>query len=230
MDAVDRRILSELDMDARVSYSGLGRRIRVSKETVKYRITQLEKRGIIRGYYTTIDFSKLGYIIYRLYLRLQSTTPEIEKELIRYLAASRYVSVLYETNGPFHIAMGVWARDMWEYEGFWNDLKERFGTHIKESRLSLMCEYLEFSRPYLLSSRHGTKTAQGKEIFVTVSKSPPEKLDQTDLRMLAYLSNNARASLVQLSAHLDLSIVAARHRLRSCWPGGSLQGSGRYWT
>ena len=43
LDLTDRKILSELDKDARISYSELGKKIRVAKETVKYRITQLQQ-------------------------------------------------------------------------------------------------------------------------------------------------------------------------------------------
>ena len=45
LDSIDRKILTELDKNARISYSELGKRIRVAKETVKYRIAQLEKQG-----------------------------------------------------------------------------------------------------------------------------------------------------------------------------------------
>ena len=38
LDLIDRKILAELDKNARISYSELGKKIRVAKETVKYRI------------------------------------------------------------------------------------------------------------------------------------------------------------------------------------------------
>ena len=45
---------------------------------------QLEKKGIIRGYQTLIDVSKLGYDNYRLFLKFHKDTPDEEKEIIEY--------------------------------------------------------------------------------------------------------------------------------------------------
>src|SRR3989338_6125652 len=93
LDLLDKKILAELDKNARVSYSELGKRIRIAKETVKYRMQLLEKKGIVQGYYAVIDFSKLGYTIYRLYLKLSGTTPEKEREITEYLTNSKQVAV-----------------------------------------------------------------------------------------------------------------------------------------
>jgi len=209
LDLIDRKILAELDRNARTGYSELGKKIRIAKETVKYRIRQLEKRGIIRGYYTVLNLPKLGFTIYRLYLRLHNTSPKIEKELTNYLNDSEKVAVFYRTTGPFHIALGVWARDIWEYEEFWLGLKARFGEYISDRHLSLMSEYLEFSRAYLHPSKDG-----GKLVFTTVGHDEPEKLDGLDLKLLAFLSNRARAPLVGMARALGTSLVTVRHHLK----------------
>lgn len=210
LDLTDRKILTELDKNARVSYSELGKRIRVAKETVKYRITQLEKRGIVSGYYTVVNFSRLGFTLYRLYLRLQNTRPKIEKEITGYLIQSKNVAVFYRITGPYHLALGIWARSSWEYEQFWSGFKLRFGEYFAQSHLSIMTEYLEFSRPYLLPSRETEKT-----IFPTISKAEPEKPDTLDFQLLAFLSNNARAPLVEMAKRLHTSLVTIRYRLKN---------------
>ncbi len=210
LDQTDRKILSELDKDARISYSELGKRIRVAKETVKYRIAQLEKDGVINGYYTVINFAKLGFTVYRLYIRLQNTNPKIEEEMTDYLRDAKNVSVFYRITGQFHLALGIWARDPWEYEAFWFSFKERFGEYVSSTHLSTMTEYLEFTRSYLLPSK-----ANGKETFATIAKTAIEKLDKVDFALLAFISNNARASLTDIAKKLGVSIVTARYRLRS---------------
>ncbi|MEW5996383.1 MAG: Lrp/AsnC family transcriptional regulator [Candidatus Micrarchaeota archaeon] len=208
LDVTDRKILAELDQDARISYSELGKRIRVAKETVKYRMERLMKEGAIQGFYTAVDFSKLGFVVYRLYLRLRNTFPEIEQEIVKYLAESKNVSVLYRTNGPYHLAMGVWARDIWEYEKFWQDFKHRFGRYVSASHLALMSDYREFSRLYLSGGKAEKKS------FPVVTKSGKEKLDQLDFRLLTFLSGNARASIVEIAKKTGASIVTVRSRLK----------------
>ena len=208
IDLIDRKILTQFDKNARMSYSGLGKRIRVAKETVKYRIAQLEKKGILVGYYSVINFSKLGFVLYRLYLRLQNTSPKIEQSISNYLLQSKNVAVFYRTSGPFHIALGVWARSPWEYEEFWLSFKQHFGDYISDYHLSLMTEYSEFSRIYILPSEE-------KAVFNTITKTEREKLDSIDLRLISFLSNNARASLVEIAKKLGVSIVTARYHLKN---------------
>lgn len=218
-DAVDRKILAELDKNARVSYSELGKRIRVAKETVKYRIAQLQARGVIKGFYTVINFSRLGFSIYRIYLRLQDTTPEAEEEIIGYLLKSDSVAVAYRVNGPYHLALGIWARDQWEFGHFWTDFRGKFGSHFNSVHISVMTEYSEFSRPYLFPSR-----STEKAVFTTITRARPEKVDALDFQLLAFISNNARASLVDIAGELDVSVVTARYRLKNLVEKGAIVG------
>lgn len=210
LDLTDRKILSELDKNARISYSDLGKKIRVAKETVKYRIKNLEERNIISGYHTVVNLSKAGYTVYRLYLRLQSTSPQIEKQLANYLIKSRNVVVFYRINGPFNIVLGILARNNWEFERFWNDLKKHYGRYFSKYHFSMMTEYFEFSRPYLLGSKDSEKLS-----FPTMKQSEPENLDELDFKLLYYLSDNARASLVSIAKYLNVSVVTARYRLKN---------------
>ncbi|MBI2143762.1 AsnC family transcriptional regulator, partial [Candidatus Woesearchaeota archaeon] len=65
MDAKDRKILSELDMDARQPLSAIAKKVGLSREVVNYRIRQLERRNIVKGYYTVLDTAKLGLMYCR---------------------------------------------------------------------------------------------------------------------------------------------------------------------
>lgn len=209
LDATDWKILSELDRDARAGFSAIGKRTRISKETVKYRVGRLVSSGVINGFYSVVDFSKLGFTIYRLYLRLQNTSPKIESDIERHLTASKNVAVFYRVNGPFDIVLGVWARNVWEFGRFWSSFQEKFGQHVSSHHLSILGDYREFSRDYL-SSGKGVQKAS----FATVSESQPEKLDGTDLKILTALSSDARLPLVELAAKAGVSILTARSRVK----------------
>lgn len=55
LDAVDWRILSELQDDARVSFRELGRRVALSAPAVAERVRRLEDAGVITGYHAAVD-------------------------------------------------------------------------------------------------------------------------------------------------------------------------------
>ena len=60
IDEIDRKILKELQLDARVSYAELGRRVGLTTPAVIERVRKLEDAGVITGYRAEIDTSKVG--------------------------------------------------------------------------------------------------------------------------------------------------------------------------
>ena len=61
LDRIDRRILSELSADGRMSLAELGRRVSLSPPAVAERVGRLERSGVITGYHAAIDPRALGY-------------------------------------------------------------------------------------------------------------------------------------------------------------------------
>lgn len=86
-DAYDRRLLAELQTDARLSMAELGRRVHLSQPAVTERVRKLEAAGVISGYRAQINLAALGYGIravvrvgrtdYAAMLRLLQDTPEV---------------------------------------------------------------------------------------------------------------------------------------------------------
>lgn len=60
MDKLDLDIIRELQENARISTSELGRKIGLSTSATSGRIAKLEREGIIKGYSAVIDAEKLG--------------------------------------------------------------------------------------------------------------------------------------------------------------------------
>ena len=60
MDETDWHILSVLQIDARLSYAELGRRVGLSSPAVQERVRKLEDYGIIAGYHVEVDLTKVG--------------------------------------------------------------------------------------------------------------------------------------------------------------------------
>src|SRR5688572_11120058 len=60
IDEIDRKILKELQLDARTSYAELGRRVGLTTPAVIERVRKLEDAKIITGYRAEIDPAKVG--------------------------------------------------------------------------------------------------------------------------------------------------------------------------
>jgi Lrp/AsnC family leucine-responsive transcriptional regulator len=63
LDETDRRLLAELQEDARLSFAELGRRVGLSSPAVAERVARLEQDRVITGYRAHIDPRALGYTL-----------------------------------------------------------------------------------------------------------------------------------------------------------------------
>jgi DNA-binding Lrp family transcriptional regulator len=63
LDAVDRRILAELQRDGRMTNVELARRADITAPPCLRRVRRLEEAGVIRGYYADTDPAQLGWEI-----------------------------------------------------------------------------------------------------------------------------------------------------------------------
>src|SRR5438034_8862319 len=61
VDDTDRRLLQQLQEDARLSLAELGRRVGLSPPAVADRLRRLEDDGVIAGYRAEIDPRAVGY-------------------------------------------------------------------------------------------------------------------------------------------------------------------------
>ena len=60
IDDIAKKLLDELQKDARVSYAELGRRVGLSPSATAERLRHLEEAGVIRGYRADIDPAYFG--------------------------------------------------------------------------------------------------------------------------------------------------------------------------
>jgi Lrp/AsnC family leucine-responsive transcriptional regulator len=60
MEKLDRRILSLLARDGRMSYTDIGKETGLSTSAAQQRVRRLEQRGVIKGYTAVLDADELG--------------------------------------------------------------------------------------------------------------------------------------------------------------------------
>jgi len=61
IDAIDRRIIAELQQDGRMTNVELARRAGISAPPCLRRVRRLEEQGILRGYHADTDPQRLGW-------------------------------------------------------------------------------------------------------------------------------------------------------------------------
>jgi Lrp/AsnC family leucine-responsive transcriptional regulator len=86
IDRVDWQLLIELQQNARLSYTELGRRVGLTAPAVAERIRRMEEAGIVEGYRVELNMGKLGRPL-RALIRLaagSAKSPDLLREIIRF--------------------------------------------------------------------------------------------------------------------------------------------------
>jgi len=209
MDNIDKKILFELDKNARKSIKKIAHELKMKRSTLAYRIKQLEKNKIIQSYYAVIDYSKLGYnILVRIYIKFQNTSLEIEKEFIDYVLSQNETFTVYKTEGDWDLTIGFLGKKLSEFDRFYKKIKEKYKIYIHSQNISLFRQYIQYYRNYLVD-----KKVRDYSSLIT-GEGELVKVDEIDLKLLNLISENARISLLDLSKQLKMTSMTTRYRLK----------------
>ncbi len=206
LDSRDRQILFELDRDSRQPYAALGRKLRLSKENIKYRIKRLIDSGLIEGFYSFSDLPKMGFVLNKGYVRLRNAGKREEEAYHAFLREHAKVTWSTRCVGRYDSVFNVLVADAGELNAFLDELREKFGSKIALLDTVTITQISRCGRGYLVNKRTDAAPSEPK-----LSKSD---LTSEDLKIMALLSTNARASLDELAKAADVSIVTVRKRLR----------------
>lgn len=97
LDALDNKILTELEKNARATYSEIGNEVGLSRVAVKNRIENLEKNGIIQGYKTVINPAKAPQSIQ--FIIDVEAIPELYKDVVHALGTDQFLRKVYTVTG-----------------------------------------------------------------------------------------------------------------------------------
>jgi Lrp/AsnC family leucine-responsive transcriptional regulator len=86
IDETNRRIIEELQAEARLSMAELGRRVSLSPPAVAERVQRLERAGVITGYHASVNPKAIGYplaavVRVRPLSRQLHKIPEVAREI-----------------------------------------------------------------------------------------------------------------------------------------------------
>ncbi|WP_418958193.1 Lrp/AsnC family transcriptional regulator [Streptomyces tritici] len=120
LDDVDWAIIEQLQQEARISLSELGRRVNLSPSATTERVRSLETQGVITGYRAEIDLAKVGYPVLAV-VRLKYPGNRHEP-LRRLLAERREILECLRTTGDDCYTLKVAATSMEHLETLMDEL------------------------------------------------------------------------------------------------------------
>lgn len=218
LDFYDRKILFELDKNARTSTSKIAKKIRKSKQFVDYRIKRLEQEKVILGYTAVIDYSKLGYTSIRVYFKFHSITPQQQKALEEDLIKDKEVWWLVSVEGLWDVAYAMAVKNVLEFYDYWDKIMKKYKKFISKRLVVVYTHIKQYPKSYIVNKKNtdpGTLVGASKDL-VSVNK--------LDLKLLKLISDNARMPLLDIANNLGTSPQVIRNHLKRLVKLGVIQG------
>jgi Lrp/AsnC family transcriptional regulator, leucine-responsive regulatory protein len=198
----DREILFELSLDGRVSLTELARKVKLSKQVISYRIKQMEEKKIIKGYYAITNIYSLGKAHYRVFIKYQNMSAEVEKQLREYLLNHPRIAWILQLDGDFDLFFVVWTDNIVTFEEVHDDVMGAFGKYFQEKYFSIATriEYLPFR--FLLPTDDARRTSTSFVFGDVFDHYKPDKLEK---RILTVLNHEGRIYTSELAQRYSVS-------------------------
>jgi DNA-binding Lrp family transcriptional regulator len=147
LDDVDRRILSLLHADARITNNALAEAVGIAASTCHGRVRRLVEFGVIRGFYTDIDPVAAGMPLQAMIsVNLQSNARGKIRSFIHQIRGRRQVMDVYFLAGADDFILHVAARDTEDLRSF---VVENLNADadVAGTQTSLIFEHLRGAAP-----------------------------------------------------------------------------------
>jgi DNA-binding Lrp family transcriptional regulator len=147
LDDVDRRILTTLHGDARISNSALADLVGIAPSTCHGRVRRLQDIGVIRGFYADIDPAAIGLSMQAMIsVRLQSNARGKIRSFIQQVRRKPQVMDVYFLAGGDDFILHVAARDTEDLRSF---VVENLNADadVAGTQTSLIFEHLRGASP-----------------------------------------------------------------------------------
>jgi DNA-binding Lrp family transcriptional regulator len=225
LDDVDRRILTHLQDNARVSNVELAQHIGLSPAPCLRRVRALENAGVITKYGALLDEGAVGlpvsvHIQVRLDLQVAKRFDLFESQIVR----RPEVLECYLLTGVADYLLRVVVHDVAAYEAFLKQSLSRmdgvvsthssFGLRVVKRSMSLRLLPDRATEPRARRSS-GRREPAGRSNAHPPMPRAAVDLDQIDRHLLMRLQENARISNVDLANSVGLSPAPCLRRVRA---------------
>ena len=205
LDNIDKRILFELDKNARIPETKLAKIVGRSPESIRYRIKQLMKKNIIQGFTIWIDPTKIGFTSAKLYLNL-ANKPKQKKEFVEYVTKDKRLFWLGIAEGAWNAGLTYFVRTPREFFDLKNELFSKFKDLILESRTGTLVNVNICDKTFFYKSETDWKTMFDKTAY--------NELEDIEKKILKELFHNARINVVEIARRHDITVDIVRGRMK----------------
>jgi Lrp/AsnC family leucine-responsive transcriptional regulator len=220
IDKKDMEILYQLDIDSRQSLKSIGNKVHLKKNVVQYRIEKLIKYGVIKNFYTSINFHKLGYINIGVDINFQYYTPKIEKEIIQYFYLSDYSWFISNIQGYYDLLVLFSVKNMNQFFNFWKKTMTKYRYNFQDANILFFTRTRYFPASYLLEESNDFD----RKKYQIIDGGIQTEIDKIDYSILRKISLNSRRLLTDIAKDLNISSTTVAKRIKKLKKKGIING------
>jgi len=127
----DKKILDLITLNSRMKLVDISEKVNLSPKVVAYRIKEMEKKKIIRGYKVFLNSSVMGFNTYKAFVYFKNINEERKKEFIDYCKNLPNIINMVTTFASWDMEMMFETEKDEEYYRIMDDIKEKFSDIIK---------------------------------------------------------------------------------------------------
>ncbi len=207
MNKKDLKILQALDADVRSSFSAIGRKTRLSKEVVQYRIKQLEKNNTITEYWA-IPRIDSGSTVYKVLIKNKSLGLKKKEELVSFLTSQPSVAWMASVEGSWDFIITSVVNEDASFSKMMIELQNKFGTHFKDKQIMKTVSAVDINEKYLYDGQIDPITTELNFLDEEV------EIDDTDKEIISVLLTNSRSSFAEIGKKVGLTAESISYRFK----------------
>lgn len=117
IDAIDLKLLDEIQRDATLTYEQLSERVAASPSAVQRRLARLKSSGVVRGIRAIVNGAAVGSpLTFLVGLEIERKRADLYGSLQRWIVAQDSIQQAYNVTGAFDFAMIVTAPSLEAYD------------------------------------------------------------------------------------------------------------------
>jgi Lrp/AsnC family transcriptional regulator for asnA, asnC and gidA len=221
IDLKDRKILYQLDLDSRQSFSKIGKKVGLHKDVVAYRVKNLQEKGIIKGFFTETDDYLLGHRRYRYYFTYQYVSPEIRDEIIDYFMKSKYTRIIHSTKGHYDLVIMSDVKGISKCFSVWKAIVSKFRDYFSNQVFCVIYYAYIYRYSFLLDEKDydGSNRIKSK----LYGSDETVEIDDLDYQILKLIAQNARIPTIDIASELNSTAVTINNRIKKLRESGVIK-------
>ncbi|MFT4344044.1 MAG: Lrp/AsnC family transcriptional regulator [Candidatus Woesearchaeota archaeon] len=204
--------LTELCNSKRPKFSDIARKLHMSKEMVTYTYKKLQEKKILKGMKPLLNYSCIGYSLYRAYVKLSPEVFAHEEDLLEYFKTVENIQSVVNTDGKYDNELNFLLKNAIEMSAIYNKILDVHGKDIFQFHLHILAKTI-YKLPF----------KESNNISISMTEQT-HTLDDIDIKILQLLTKTNWLTTIEISRILNISFNTVKNRIINLEEKGVIVG------